>query len=119
LRLAWGPGHVAAAEQMDVQVIDGLAAVGAGVDDETIATGQVLVLRNLHGGGEEMAEQGGVLRCGVCVRCEMLLGDQQDVRGRLRVKVWKGEHLVVLVEACDGESTGGDVAEEAVHKDRG
>lgn len=35
--LAWRPGHLATAEQMDVQMIDRLAAVGAGVDHRAVA----------------------------------------------------------------------------------
>ena len=35
--LAWGPMHRPSSEQMQVQVVDGLAAVRAGVEDDAIA----------------------------------------------------------------------------------
>lgn len=37
--LARRPGHMAAAEQVDVQVVDGLSAVWACIDDQAIAVG--------------------------------------------------------------------------------
>ena len=59
--LTRGPAHVAAAEDVDVEVFDGLAAVGAGVDDEAVAVPEALGLGDLTGGGEEGAEKAGVL----------------------------------------------------------
>jgi hypothetical protein len=107
---------VAAAEEVEVEVIDGLSAVGAGVDDEAVAVGEMLVAGDLGGGGEEVAEEGRVGGGGVGGRGDVLFGNDEDVGGGLRVDVGEGEGEVVFVEAGDGDGGGGDLAEEAVHK---
>src|ERR1700712_4019954 len=99
--LAWGPGHGASAEEVDVEVVDGLAAVGAGVDDEAVAAGEALPLGDLGGGGDELAQEGAVFCFGVGGRGEVLFRDDEDVGGGLRVKVGDGDGGFVLVEAGD------------------
>jgi hypothetical protein len=39
LFLAWWPGHWATTKQMDVNVVDGLSAIFAGIDHGAIALG--------------------------------------------------------------------------------
>ena len=107
---------MAAAEQVDVQVVNGLATIRARVDDQAIAIREFLGSRDLTSCGDEMAEHGGILRRGVGERGEVLFGDEQDVHRRLRVDVREGEDVVVLIEAIDGDGAGGDFAEEAIHK---
>jgi len=104
-----------AAEQVDVQMVDGLAAVGAGVDDQPIAIAEILSSCDLAGGGNKLAEHGCVLRRGVIERGEMLFGDEQDVHRRLGVNVREGEDVVVLIEAFDGNGAGDDFAEQTIH----
>ncbi len=99
---------------MHVEVFDRLAAVVAGIDDEAVAFGEVLLAGDLGGGGEQMSDQSGVFGGSVCERGEVLPGDDEDVDGCLRVDVGEGEQLLVLVEASDGDCAGGDLAEEAV-----
>ena len=113
---AWRPGHVSPSQQMHVEVADGLAAVGACVDDESVARCKLLLLGDLGGGDEELAEQFGLLGGGVGERAEVLLGDDENVRWGLRVDVGEGEQVFVLEEMLDGDGSGGDVAEEAVHR---
>ena len=94
-----------------------MAAVGTGVDDEAVAVGEVLGAGDFTSGVEKSAEDGGIVLCGVGVRGEVVLGDDEDVCWGLGVDVGEGEDLVVLVKAGDGDGVGGDVAEEA-HKGR-
>jgi len=98
-----------------MEVVDGLSAVGAGVEDDAVAVGEVLLAGDLGGGGEEVAEEGGVGWNSVGERGDVALGDDEDVDGGLGVDVGEGEGEVVLVEAGDGDGGGGDLAEEA-HK---
>ena len=44
------------AEEMQVQVVDGLAALFAGVDDNAVAVVQVPAAGDIGGGGHQMAE---------------------------------------------------------------
>ena len=99
-----------------MEVVDGLAAVGAGVDDETVAFGEVLGAGDFAGGVEELAEDAGVVLRGVGVRGEVVLGDDEDVRRGLGVDVREGEGVLVFVEAGDGDFAGDDFAEEAGHR---
>ena len=46
--LAGRPGHGPSAEQMEVEVVDGLAALFAGVDDDTVAAIQLLAAGDLR-----------------------------------------------------------------------
>ena len=47
-------------------------------------------------------------------RAEVLLGDDQNMYRGLRIDIRKGEHVIVLKEASDGNCARGDFAEEAV-----
>ena len=87
------------AEQVDVEVVDGLATVRAGVDNQAIAIGEILLAGDFVRCGEKVAEHGRVLRRGVGVRGKVLFGDEQDVYRRLRVDIREGEDVVVLIEA--------------------
>ncbi len=119
--LAGGPVHGAATEEVDVEVFDGLAAVGAGVDDEAVAFGEVLLAGDLGGDEDQVAEHGGVVGDGVGERGEVVAGDDEDVGGGLGVDVGEGVGGFVLVDGGGGDFTVGDFAEEAGHKeeDRG
>ena len=101
---------MASAEDVEVEVGDGLAAVVAGVDDDAEAVGE-------HALGErgrffeEMAEEFGGCFGDVGV---VLLGNEQQVGGGLRVDVGEGDGVVVLVDGFDGDGVVGDLAEETV-----
>jgi len=47
--------HWAAAEKVDVKVVDGLAAVAGGVDDSAVAFGEIFLAGDFSGGGEQSA----------------------------------------------------------------
>jgi hypothetical protein len=116
--LAWGPVHLTSAEQVQVEVRDGLAAFSADVDHDPVAFAEVLLAGQLVGDAVQMADEGLLLFAGSDFgeRGDVLFGDDQDVNRRLRVKIRKGEGLVVFVELFGGNFSGGDFAEDAVHK---
>lgn len=105
---------MAAAKQVEMEVLDGLPAVDTGVEDESVAIREALLHGDLRGGGDKLTQHGGVLGERVSGGGEVCLGDDEDVLGGLRVDVREREDGVVLVEAIDGDGAGCDLAEEAV-----
>jgi len=105
-------------KQVDVQVVDGLATIGAGVDNQAVAFGKILGTGDLSGGGDQMAEHGGILGRGMGQRGEVLFGDDQNVHRCLRIDVRKREDVAILIEALDGDGARGDFAEQTIHKTR-
>ena len=98
---------------MQMQVIDGLSAVVAGVDDDAKTVVEVLLLRDFVGCGEELTK-GLVGGRGVRERSEVSLGDDQQVNGCLWINVREREHGFGFIDTCDRDHTVGDLAEEAV-----
>ncbi len=93
-------------------MVDGLAAIRTGVNDEAIALGEALPLSQLRGSGDQMTEECAVLCSGVRGRSEMLLRDDEYVRWRLRMDVGEGQRKAVFVEPLCGDRAGNDLAEE-------
>ena len=91
-------------------MIDGLAAVRTGIDDQPVALIEILLSGDLRGGGEQMTEQPCILGGRVRERCEVLLRNDQDVDRRLRMDVREGDDLLVLEETGDRDCSGGDLA---------
>jgi hypothetical protein len=78
-RSARRPGHLAAAEQVEVQVVDGLAAIPAAVHDDAIAALQLLLFREVANHEPHVSQQ---LLIAVIERCDgrdRALGDYEDV----------------------------------------
>src|SRR5580704_6963589 len=89
LASAGRPLHRATAEQVQMQVIDRLPAVAATVDDDTIAVGQTKLGSQLLRDEQQVPEQRGVWLLSIRQGRDFAFGDDQDVRGRLRVDVTK------------------------------
>lgn len=87
---------VAAAQDMEVEVVHGLAAVGAGVDDDAVALVEAFVAGDSRRGREKMAQQWGVARLGMRGGLDVFAGDDQEVHRRLRVDIGEGVALLVL-----------------------
>ena len=81
-----------------MQVIDRLPAVGAGVDDGAEAVRQPELFGHDPGDNKEMPQQRGITIRRVGQRSNRSLGNDQDVRGGLSVKVTKGECQFVFVD---------------------
>src|SRR5690349_15245093 len=110
--LAWGPGHPAAAEQVDVQMIHGLPAVAAGVDDGSIAGfGNSFLPRESCGQTHHATEQ---IRVGhVVERGDVLFWNDEDVGRRLRGDVPERDHLLVVDDRLRRNLAADDFAKNA------
>jgi hypothetical protein len=99
---------------MQVEMIDCLTTIGSGVDDEAKTVVETLLLCNFVRCGEELTEKFGVARGGVCERCNVSLGDDQDMHRRLWIYIREREHVLILIEMRNRNRAGGNLAEEAV-----
>jgi hypothetical protein len=104
------PGEGAAAEQVDVEMIDGLSAVLAGVDHQAIARGQTLLAGDLGDGPQQVTEQLAIRRVGVIQRGDVFARCHQNMDGRLGVKVSEGVAQLVLVDRRGGDGSIHDLA---------
>src|SRR6185312_9109115 len=78
---ARGPVHGTAAQQMQMQVEDALAGVGADVENGAVALGEAAVPGDGGGAELEFAEQRGVLWTGLGEAGNVSFRHQQDVGG--------------------------------------
>ncbi len=110
--LARGPGHGAAAEEVDVEVGDGFAAVGAVVHHEAEAVIEVELVGDFGGDEEEVADEGLVGGGGLGEAGDGFFGDDEDVDGGLGVDVAKGVADIVLINGGAGDFAVNDALEE-------
>jgi len=115
LLLTRRPRHQATTKQMDVNVVDGLSAIFAGIDHGAIALGQPFGAGYFGGCPMEMADQGVVLPISVGNRRNMLARNNEDVYGGMGIDVGKGVALVVLVDSLGWNASIDDPAEETTH----
>ena len=115
--LSRGPGERASAEQVDVEMIHGLAAVLAGVDHHAVALGQALLAGDLGGGPQQVAEQRAVALIGIGQRGDVFARRHQHMHRRLRVNVREGVAELVLVDRRGGDASVNDLAKEATHSE--
>jgi len=97
-----------------VQVEDGLPSAGTDVEDGAVSLLDVALAGDVGGGEMAAADNFGVGGLGLFQSGKMLLGDDENVRGGLRVDVFEGENVVVLVNFSGGNFAAEDAAEEAV-----
>jgi len=96
-------------------MIDGLAAVGAGVDDDAIAVVESLGAGNIGCYRDEMAEERAMSGIGFGEGNDVLAGRDENMHRGLRVDVSEGVTLVVLVDGLRRNASFDDLAEEAAH----
>src|SRR5579864_99856 len=93
------PGHLASAEQMDMQVVHGLTAALTRVDDEAEARlVDALVLRDRLRDVEQASPQRVLGRRQLGHRFDVLAWEHEHMDRCLRVDVADGQHLVVLAD---------------------
>ena len=107
--------HDAAAEQVQMKMLDGLAAVVSCVDDGAVTFVEALLAGDFSDCREQMAQQRRVFWGGVGERGDVLARYDQDMHGRVRMNVGEGDALVVFVHASGGDGAIDDFAEETVH----
>jgi len=98
-------------------MVDGLAAVFAGVDDDTIAIGQTLAAGDLGGCPQQVAEDGALAWVGVDHRRDVLAGNDEDVYRSLGVDVGKGVYQLIFEGGRGRNFTFDNAAEETAHGD--
>src|ERR1700738_3952236 len=99
---------------MDVKVEDGLSGAGADVEDGTVSLLDVALGGDVGGSEVAAADEFGVGGLGLFQTGKMFFGDDENVRGGLRVDVFEGEDVLVLVDLLGGDFAAEDTAEEAV-----
>src|ERR1700739_4453585 len=100
---------------MDVDVVDRLVAVFAGIDHGAIAPCQSFGAGNLGCCPMQMAKQGNVFPACAGDGGNVLARNDEDVRRRLRIDVRKGVAEFILVDGLRRDASINDLAEEAVH----
>ncbi len=106
------PGELAFREEVDVQVGDGFAGVGAVVDHEAVAAGELEFLRELAGDDEEVTELRFIGRRGFADARDGLFRDDEEVDGRLWLDVVDDDAAVVFVFDLRGDFAVDDFLEE-------
>jgi hypothetical protein len=97
-----------------VEVEDGLSGAGADVEDGAVSLLDVALAGDLGGGEVAAADDFGVAGLSLFQSGKMLLGNDEDMGGRLCVDVFKGEDVFVLVNSLGGNLAAEDAAEKAV-----
>src|SRR5579872_7228464 len=91
------PGHVSTAEQVNVQMRNGLPTILIAIDDQAIPSRQTELLSKLRSHQLEVAEDHLILHRGVIERANHLFGDDQYVRWGLRSDIVEGQAEFVFV----------------------
>ncbi len=91
-----------------------LSGAGAHVEDGAVSLLDVALAGDLGGGEVAAADDFGVGGLGLFQSGKMFLGNNENVRGGLRVDVFEGEDVVVLVNFFGGDFAAEDAAEEAI-----
>ena len=95
-----------------MQMGNALAGVGAVVDDEPVAAGELEFFRDDARHDEEMAELGFVVGGGFTDAWNKFFRDDQQMNGRLRLDVVDDDAAVVLVLDLGGDFAVDDFLEE-------
>jgi hypothetical protein len=100
---------------MHVEMIDGLAAVFACIDDDAIALRQSLLACKTGCDPQQVTEKRGMSFAGFSERDEMLTRSDQQVDRRLGMNVCEGVALIVLIFGGGWDASFDNFAEEAAH----
>lgn len=99
-----------------MEVGDGLAAVGAVVDDDAEAVFlEALLFGDGGDAGHHVAEEGLVIVFGEGDAGNWFFGDEEEVGGCLGADVAEAEAEVVFVDDVGGDFAGDDFFEEGAH----
>jgi hypothetical protein len=98
---------------MEVKMGDGFAAIGAIIDDESIASFfELAQASDLLGGDEEMSEEGMSFGGDGAVAGVMFFWDDENVDGGLGGKITEGEDVIIFVKDVGGEFAVDDPLED-------
>ena len=106
---------MSAAEEVDVEVRDGFAAVGAVVDDDTESIFvDALLFGDGGDAGHHVAEEGLIIVFGEGDAGDEFFGDEEEVSGGPRADVAEAEAEVVFVDDVGGDFAVDDFLEEGL-----
>lgn len=91
-----------------------LPALFSGVDDDPIAVVQLPAAGNVGGGSHQMAEQWGVFGGCLCLRGDVLFGDDQQVGRGLGINVGKTDTALVFVHTIRWDLSLDNFAEQTI-----
>src|SRR5579871_5096049 len=103
------------AKHVDMQVIDGLAAVLSRVDHHAISIRQPLGAGDISSLRQQVSEKLCMVAVGVRKRGDVLAGHYQEMYRRLRLDIRKRVAFVVLINSSRRNGSRNDFAEQAVH----
>jgi hypothetical protein len=107
--------HALPAHQVHVQVENDLSAVRAGVDDQAISgIHDPFLFGKLFSDREKPAHKGLILGQEVIYRCDVFDRDNQEVGGRDRMYVAKGDDFIVFVNDASRRFSLDDLAEDTI-----
>lgn len=112
--LSGRPGERASAEQVDVEVEDGLSGAGADVEDSAVSVLDLALASDLCGGEMAAADDFGIGGFGFFQSREMPFRNDENVRGGLRVDVFEGDDVIVFMHFFGRNFAADDAAEKAV-----
>jgi hypothetical protein len=96
-----------------MQVKDRLSCARADVEDGSVSLFDISLARNLGGCKMALSDQLGVVLIRFLEPGEMSFGNDQHMRGSLRLYVLKGEDVFILINFAGGNLAGNNPAEEA------
>lgn len=111
------PGEVAAAKEMQVEMVNGLAAIISGIYDDAIAFAQTLSTGDLRGYPLQMAEQGTTAFVSINHRRDVPAGNDENMDRRLGMDVGEGVAHLILVNGRGGNGTLDNFAKETAHRE--
>lgn len=112
---SWWPAEIPSTKQMHMDVKHGLPGGGIAVGDGSIAgRGDGFVFSDLPGGQVELPHDVGMAGVEIVQCCYVFLGDNEDMRRRLRVNVTKGQHMLVFVHRVGLDFTTDHFTKQAV-----
>lgn len=113
--LSGRPSQGATAEQVNVDVINCLAAICSRIDNGAVSLRESLGARDLCGGPLEVAQQ--LLLFFVCMSDggDMYSRNYEDVHRSLRLDVRESVAMIILVDGFGRNASIDDLAEDATH----
>jgi hypothetical protein len=109
------PLHASAAQHMQMEMLDALSALRTDIRHEAEASFvNVELFGELVCDFDHMKPQLTVILFELCDRTNMLLGDDENMRRRLRRYVEKSENGIVLIRFLAGYFTGNNLTEQTV-----
>lgn len=97
-----------------MEVEDGLSGAGADVHDSAIAVFDGALAGDVGGGELAAADEVGILGLGFLQAGNVFFGNDENMRGALRVEIFEGEGVVVFVDFLGRDFAAHDATKQAI-----